>query len=174
MCRCRSLSLCRERTQSARVQLLNLGCIFGASVLYCYIIVRSENVLWNFALRFLFPSEIDITSCGVWLYTGLCVFGEAQWKCVDRSVCCMLILKSLRSLPLWGVNGKSLQSLESVQKWVSTATEPQFPSCPSLSFSFPPSLGVMCKCAVSSFWDLHTVLSFGDWCYICRTYKDYI
>lgn len=44
----------------------------------------------------------------------------------------------------------------------------------SLSFSLPPSLEVMCKCAVPSFWDLHSVMSLGDRYCICRTYKDFI
>lgn len=68
------------------------------------------------------------------------IFRGSQWRPVQRSVSCMLILKqSLRSLPL-RINGKSLQSLESVQKGVSTATEPPFPSVPlrlSLFISLP-------------------------------------
>ncbi len=104
-------------------------------------------ILWRLRLLLLF-----------FLHHMVHIFRGSQWSPVQRSVCCMLILKeSLRSLPL-RINGKSLQSLESVQKGVSTATEPPFPSVPlRLSLYFPPSLGVMCKCVVSSFQDLRSV-----------------
>lgn len=74
---------------------------------------------------------------------------------------------------IWCLRGK-WEIITKPGKEVSTATEPEFPSCPSLSFSFPPSLGVMCKCAVSSFGDLHSVMSLGDQYCICRTYKVYL
>ncbi len=132
-------------------------CQWLTSVLWCW----SECEQNRFTIHQRHSRNASCENCDCclfFLHHMVDIFRGSQWSPGQRSVCCMLILKeSLRSLPL-RINGKSLQSLESVQKGVSTATEPPFPSVPlRLSLYFPPSLGVMCKCVVSSFQDLRSV-----------------